>query len=131
MSPFLYFLVAEAMRRNLHHLQEFGDLKGSNIARGVKASNHAQFADDTILLGGASITISQRFKCTLSNFLRVIDGKVNSTKSKVYGWNCPLENVGKYSHDPWIQSKRNMEFLQLPGDPNLQRGKKGLLTGKG
>ena len=89
MSPFLYFLVAEAMRRNLHHLQEFGDLKGSNIARGVKASNHAQFADDTILLGGASITIAHRFKCIMSTFLKATV-RVNSTKSKVYGGNLSL-----------------------------------------
>ena len=77
------------MSRKLQHLQESGDLKGLKIARGVKATNHVQFVDDTIMLGGAYITIAKRFKGAISTFLKESDGKVNSTKSKVYGWNFP------------------------------------------
>ena len=86
------------MSRRLQDLQESSDLKGSKIDRGVKATNHAQFVDDTIMLGGASTTIANKFKCALSTFLKATDGKVNSTKSKVYGWNCPpgaLEKIAR------------------------------------
>ena len=95
MSPFLYLLVAEAMSRKLQLLQVSGDLRGLKIARGVKAANHAQFVDDTILLGGASITIARRFNSVLSTFLKAIDGKINLAKSKVYGWNCTLGTLAK------------------------------------
>ena len=95
MSPFLYLLVATAMSRKLQHLQECEDLKGLNIAKGVKSTNHAQFFHDTILLGGSSISISRRFKSSLSTFLKATDGKVNSTKSKVYSWKCPSGTLEK------------------------------------
>jgi hypothetical protein len=35
---------------------------GIKIARGVKDINHAQFVDDTLLLGGASTIIARKFK---------------------------------------------------------------------
>ena len=95
MSPFLYLLVVEAMSRKLQLLQGSGELRGLKIARGVKAINHAQFVDDTILLGGASITIARRFNSVLSTFLKAIDGKINLAKSKVYGWNCTLGMLAK------------------------------------
>ena len=57
------------------------------IARGVKVVNHAQFAYDTILLGGASTIIAERFNGVLSTFIKAYDGKVNSENSKAYGWN--------------------------------------------
>ena len=89
MSPFLYLLVVEAMSRKLQFKQESRELKGMKIARGVKASNHAQFVDDTILLGGASVIIVRRFNSVLSTFLKATNGKINSIKSKVYSWNLP------------------------------------------
>ena len=60
MSPFLYLLVVESMSRKLQQLQGSRELKGIKATRGVKAVNHAQFAEDTILLGGASTIIAER-----------------------------------------------------------------------
>ena len=130
MLPFLYLLVAEAMRRKLQHLQDSGDLKGLKIARGVKAANHAQFVDDTIMLGGASITIVRRFKCALSTFLKASDGKVNSTKSKVYGWICPpitLENIRRTLGFKGNVTWNSFNYLGIP----IFKGKKGLPSIKG
>ena len=62
-----------------------GNAKGLNIARGIKVATHAQFADDTIMLGGASTMIAERFNEVLSSFLKASDGKENSIKYKVYG----------------------------------------------
>ena len=95
MSPFLYLLVVESMSRKLQQLQESGDLKGLKIARGVKVVNNAQFVDDTIMIGGVSSISVERFKCALSTFLKASDIKVNSAKSKVYGWNCPRGTLAK------------------------------------
>ena len=41
------------------------------------------------MLRGASTIIAKRFNGVLSNFIKSSDGKVNSEKSKVYGWNFP------------------------------------------
>ena len=67
------------------------------IARGVRAANHVQFEDDTILLGGMSTIIEERFRRVLSTFLKASDGKINTTKSKAYGWNCLPANMEKIS----------------------------------
>ena len=83
------------MSRKLQLLQESGDLRGLKIAKGVKAVNHVQFADETIMLGGASNTIARRFNSVMSTFLKATDGKINSTKSKVYSWNCTPGTLAK------------------------------------
>ena len=77
------------MSGKIQQLQGYRELKGIKATRGVKAVNHAQFADNTILLGGASTIIVERFNGVLSNFIKASDGKGNSEKSKVYRWNCP------------------------------------------
>ena len=61
-SPLLYLIVAESLRKKLQALQNNGQLRGLKIARGVKNAIHAQYVDDTILLGGSSIIIVERFK---------------------------------------------------------------------
>ena len=60
-------------------------IRALKIARGVKNANHAQFIDDTILLGGASVIIAKRFREVISTFLKASDGKVNVVKTKIYG----------------------------------------------
>ena len=66
-------------------MQNNGDLRGIKIARGVKNANHAQYANDTILLDGASVIIVERFKEVINTFLKASDGKVNAIKTKIYG----------------------------------------------
>ena len=82
-------MVADSLSNNLQQQQDLGELKGLKIARGVRAENHAQFVDDSILLGGTSTIIAERLKSVLSTFLNATDDKLNVNKSKVYGWNCP------------------------------------------
>ena len=83
LSPLLFLFVAESLSRKLQALQENIKLSGLNIVRGTKAATHAQFTDDTILLGGASTVIAERFNEVLSYLLKATDGKVNHIKSKV------------------------------------------------
>jgi hypothetical protein len=64
-----------------------GRIPGLHIARGFKEINHSQFADDTLLLGAASLIIAKRFQKVLDYFLLSSGGKLKSTKCKIYGWN--------------------------------------------
>ena len=41
------------------------------------------------MLDGASTIILERFNGVLSNFIKAFEGKLNSEKLKVYGWNFP------------------------------------------
>ena len=89
LSPFLYLIVVESLSKNLQFLQNNGELQGLIISIGVKNANHAQFADDTILLGGDSFIMAERFIGVISSFLKSSDGKINTLKSRFYYWNCP------------------------------------------
>ena len=55
--------------------------------RGTKDINHAQFMDDTILLGGASLIIAHRFKLELTRYCQASGSKINLRKSQIFGWN--------------------------------------------
>ena len=85
LSPLLYLIVVESLSKKLQAMQNNGDLRGLKIARGVKNANHAQYADDTILLGGASVIIAERLREVIYTFLKASDGKVNADKTKIYG----------------------------------------------
>ena len=50
--------------------------------QGVKEINHAQFADDTLLLGGASPIIAKKFKEELDAYAAVSGSKISQAKSK-------------------------------------------------
>ena len=75
LSPFLYLIVAESFTRKLQDMQTNGELRGLKISKGVKNENHSQFADDTILLGGASVIIAEIFRKFISTFVKVQTGK--------------------------------------------------------
>ena len=54
----------------------------------VKYINHAQFADDTLLLGGANVTNARNFKQEIDRYKEIASSKLKFQKSKIYGWNC-------------------------------------------
>ena len=130
MSSFLYLLVAEAMSRKLQLLQESGDLRGLKIAKGVKASNHGQFSNDTILFGGASITIAWRFNSVMSTFLKATNGKIYSAKSKVYGWNCTPETLEKIARTLGFEGNASWDSFNYLGIP-IFKGKKRVVYWQG
>ena len=59
------------------------------ISPRAKRINHAQFADDTLLLGHAFIPIARAFKSELDAYKEISSSEINLRKSKIYGWNCP------------------------------------------
>ena len=57
LSPFIYILMVESLSRNFTAELVAGSLHGIKAARGVDPINHALFADNSLLLGGASLNI--------------------------------------------------------------------------
>jgi hypothetical protein len=46
------------------------------------------------LVGGGSINIAKQFKKILDHFLDASKEQVNKLKSKLYGWNTPINPSG-------------------------------------
>ena len=84
LSPSLYILMVDSLSRKLEEEHRLGRLSGIQIAPGVKEINHSQFADDILLLGGASSIIARIFKMILDQFISVSRGQVNSHKFHLY-----------------------------------------------
>jgi len=93
LSPYLFILMAESLSQTLDCNRRIGLITGIKIEQGTKNINHSQFADDTLLIGGASITIARRFKKILDQFMDYSGGKVNQIKSCIYGWNTPNHTI--------------------------------------
>ena len=87
LSPFLYILMAESLRRKITDKLVIGTLPGIKAVRGVNPINHALFANDSLLLGGASLKISRAFDEILQNLCVPSGALINKRKSVVYGWN--------------------------------------------
>ena len=87
LSPLLYAIQASALSFQLEAVRLDQELLEIRMARGTKDINHAQFADDTILLGGASQIIARRFKKEMNRYCQASGSKINYRKSKIYGWN--------------------------------------------
>ena len=87
LSPLLYIIMDESLSKKLEYERLEGNLSGLSIVRNIKTINHSQFADDTLLLGGASKVIVGRFKKVLDSYLSLSRGFINKRKSKINGWN--------------------------------------------
>ena len=95
LSPLLYAIQAFVLSFQLNHSQQRSLLPGIRMAENVKEINHAQFADDTLLLGGASLHIARQFKQELETYKQISGSKINFQKSKIYGWNCSVRDHGE------------------------------------
>lgn len=80
LSPFLYIIMAETLSIHLEKLRKQKEITGISIERGTKEINHSLFADDTLLIGGASSLMAKRFKKTLDSFLTASGRELNNKK---------------------------------------------------
>lgn len=85
LSPFLYILMEDSLSWNLSDEKLNETLPHIRVILKTTPINHALFADDSILLGGASIKIERAFNRVIQSFCRVSGAKVNNRKSAVYG----------------------------------------------
>jgi hypothetical protein len=77
----------------LDHCQLHNNLLDLRIALGVKYINHAQFADDTLLLGGESVQTTRNFKFELDTYNEISRSKISLPKSKIFKWNTSLREI--------------------------------------
>ena len=87
------------------------------MARGTKDINHAQFADDTILLGGASQIIARCFKSEITRYCHASGSKINLRKSQIYGWNVnPREmlEISRVLNMKGVVSWESFNYLGVP-----------------
>ena len=118
-------MVVDSLSRKLQQQQDLGEIKGLKFSRGVRAVNHAQFTDDTILLGGSSTIIAERFNSVLSTFLHATDGKLNFTKHKIYFWNCPPDIMARKSQILGFEGIKTWNSFNYLGIPIFKGKKEG------
>jgi ribonuclease HI/exonuclease III len=117
LSPFLYILMADTLSRKLSAERTAGSLPGLKSSTEVVPLNHSLFADDSLLLGGASTRIAKVFDSVLKSYCRVTGALINERKSEIYSWNTgqqELNNImnilGFRGHVSWDRIK----YLGLP-----------------
>eukprot|EP00253_Pinus_taeda_P013620 PITA_13620 len=117
LSPFLYILMADSLRRKLTLEKQKGSLPGIRIVKGIEPVNHALFADNSLLLGGASPRIAKSFKSVLQKYCSISGALVSERKSDVYGWNTEQHKIktianelGYTGHADW----QKIKYLSLP-----------------
>eukprot|EP00253_Pinus_taeda_P008795 PITA_08795 len=93
LSPLLYVIQASVLSFQLDYCQQVQTLPGLKMVHNVKDINHAQFVDDTLLLGGASIISTRSFKKELDIYKEASGSKINYLKSTIYGWNCSVKDL--------------------------------------
>eukprot|EP00253_Pinus_taeda_P006725 PITA_06725 len=93
LSPYLYILMADSLSRKLNAERDTGILPGLKTTPGTEPSNHALFADDSLLLGGASTRIARAFDKVLRSYCRVTGAAVNNNKSEVFSWNINQQEL--------------------------------------
>jgi hypothetical protein len=79
--------MADSLSRKLTAERLVGNILGLKPSNRAEPLNHALFADDSLLLGGASIRIAKAFDTVLRNYCRVSRDLVNERKSEVLSWN--------------------------------------------
>ena len=117
LSPFLYVIMAETLSLHLEHKRKTKEITGVDIIRGTKGINHSLFADDTLLIGGASSIMARRFKKILDLFLQASGGKLNNNKCMIYTWNVPRNITQRISIIMEIPGQGNWSHLMYLGLP--------------
>ena len=117
LSPFLFIIMVETLSIHLENLCKKKLITGIRIERGTKEINHSLFADDTLLIGGASSTMSKRFKKVLDAFLTSSGGRLNNMKCKIYTWNAPEQIQQRVSMILDIPIQRNWNYFSYLGLP--------------
>eukprot|EP00253_Pinus_taeda_P028873 PITA_28873 len=117
LSPFLFIIMAETLSLHLEHKRQTREIMGIDIVRGAKGINHSLFADDTLLIGGASSLMARRFKEVLELFLQASGGKLNNSKCMIYTWNVPRHITQRISRIMEIPAQGNWSFFKYLGLP--------------
>ena len=75
------------LSRKLTARKNYWIIPGITSSAGVGSINHALFADDTLLLGGASLKMARSFSEIMHHFCIISGALINSHESAMYVWN--------------------------------------------
>eukprot|EP00253_Pinus_taeda_P032094 PITA_32094 len=117
LSPLLFVLQASILSFYLDKKMMDQEIVGLCIARGVKNINHALFADDTLLLGAASMLIASRFRGVLDEFCLISVSSLNNGKCHIYCWNTTFSMLNSISRTFGFVAFSNwtsFKYLGLP-----------------
>eukprot|EP00253_Pinus_taeda_P007428 PITA_07428 len=117
LSPLLYAIQASVLSFQLNCCQQIQSLPGIRMVPNVKDINDAQFADDTLLLGGASINFARSFKKELDIYKEVSGSKINYLKSTIYSWNCSVKDLADIARLLEMKGIQTWEFFKYLGIP--------------
>lgn len=84
LSPLLFVIQAYVLSFLLDKNMQDQEINGLCIARGVKNINHTLLADDTLLLGNASLSFASKFKAILDEFSEASGSAVNKNKCHIF-----------------------------------------------
>jgi hypothetical protein len=109
--------MADSLSRKLTAERTVGSLPGLKSSADAAPLNHSLFADDSLLLGGASPRIAKAFDSVLKSYCRVSGALINERKSEIYSWNTGQQELmditnilGFRGHACWERIK----YLGLP-----------------
>jgi hypothetical protein len=87
--------MADSLNRKLEQERLIGVVPGLRITKDLKPINHALFADDSLMLGGASIRVASAFKSILQDYCKESGALIRKRKSVVYSWNATDQETQK------------------------------------
>ena len=82
LSPFLFLLVAKAMRISLHNAREVRLIKGVRVANQIELT-HVLFVDDVLMFGDGTFSNIQNLIKVLKKYQVEIGMEINLEKSKL------------------------------------------------
>nr|KYP67311.1 hypothetical protein KK1_013638 [Cajanus cajan] len=91
LAPFLFLIVAEGFHALMAKAVEFQVFVGYEAGQEAVLVSHLQYADDTLVIGEASLQNIWAIKAIFQLFKVVAGLKVNFHKSKLYGINVDRE----------------------------------------
>lgn len=110
-------LMVESFSSALDHKRRASLITGIKYENRVKNINHSQFADDTLLIGGASITIARQFKALLDKYMSYSGGMINHLKSCIYGWHASTQTLHNIANIFGVPCKLNWAHFNYLGMP--------------
>jgi hypothetical protein len=110
----------------MDHNQSHKNLLGLRIAPGVKDINHAQFADDTLLMGGASMPTARKFKKELDTYTEVSRSVISLTKINIFGWNITPRDMLYISRILGMEGCTTWDAFKYLGVPIFKSNPKAL-----
>jgi hypothetical protein len=87
MSPFLFILIMEGLRRSIKSATTTGEIKGLKPFENCPNSTHQQFVDDALLHGTPMVKEVKSYKRILEHFGESSREEINHSKSMIYCFN--------------------------------------------